>query len=151
MAERTVRFLGDQREAALQVDVPRGGERVVRPQDHPAVAGGARESHAVVDERAAEPVAAAVGVDEEEAQLGRVRILARDAEHASHAPPVALGEPRGLAARVAAGGVVGHDAGHERLHRLVPAELLGVELAVDLDDPPEVAGAAEGPDAGRRC
>ena len=90
-------------------------------------------------------MAAGEGLDEQDPQLRDAGLAAGcdDAEHATRAAAVDLGDPRRLALRVVALGEVGHDPRHERLEAGVPAELLGVQLAVALDDPAEVAGPSD--------
>ena len=61
--------------------------------------------------------------------------------------PPPLGDPGGLARRVALRGVVGDDPRDERLELRRPAELLGVDLAVGEHDPAQVARGAELADA----
>ena len=148
-AEAVVRLFGDQAEPALEIDAPRGGERVVRPQHHALVARGAREVQACVDESATEVMAARQRVDQEQAQARGRRVVGH-AEHAAGATAVDLGDPGRLAIGLRRRGVVGDDARDERLHRRVPPELARVDLAVCHDDPAEVARLAEGADRGLR-
>src|SRR5688572_2294523 len=87
-SEAVVRFLLGKNEATVEVDVPRGDERIVGPQDHPGVARRAGEVQAGVDESAAESVAARLRVDQQQAQLrrgspGLVAFAGVDAEDAS--------------------------------------------------------------------
>jgi hypothetical protein len=143
-SEAVVRFLGDQLEAALEVEVPGRGEWMVCPQSHELITGGPRELEAGIDQPAAEVLTARVGVDEQDAQeRGVVTVGIGHAEHAPGASSVELGDPCGLAIGGVTGGVVGHDPGDERLEARVPAEFVRVDLAVGHHDPAEVAGFAE--------
>src|SRR5690606_32261778 len=76
---------------------------------------------------------------EQQPQLGGPLVLV-DAEDRPDRLPVDLGDPAPVPARVAVLDVLGDDPGDQRLELLVPAVLLGVELAVALHDPPEIAG-----------
>lgn len=144
-----VRLFGGEREAAGAVDPARRFERVVRPQADTGVACGAGEVEAGVDETPAESVAARVGVDEEDAELGRVPIVrVGDEEDAADAVAVELGDPGRFSLRVVVAGVVGDDARDERLEVGVPVEFGGVDLAVSLDDPAQVSGLPERADCG---
>jgi hypothetical protein len=85
----------------------------------------------------AEPTA--VRGDQQDAQLGDPRVLGeRHAQDAAHPPAVDLRDPA-LRAGVRCSQVVGDDVGHQRLEGGVPAELLGVHLAVLPQHPAQVA------------
>ena len=143
-SEAAVQFLGNQLEAAFDVEVPGRGEWMVSPQSHELIAGAPGELEARIDQRAAEIVTARVGVDEQDAQeRGAITVGIGHAEHAPGASSVELGDPCGLAIGGVTGGVVGHDPGDERLEARVPAEFVRVDLAVGHHDPAEVAGFAE--------
>ena len=142
--EAVVGLLRDQHKAALEVEVASGDQRMVGPQPYAGVSGAAREREALVDQPPAEVVAAPIGMDEQDPKQRRALVLGiGHAEDAPHPPSVELGDPGGLEARVTAGGVVGHDPGHECLEARVPAELARVDLAVGHHDPPEVAGSSQ--------
>jgi hypothetical protein len=143
-SEAAVRLLGNQLEAALEVEVPGRGEWLVGPQSHELIAGAPGELEARIDQRAAEIVTTRVGVNEQDAQeRGVLTVVIGHAEHAAGALSVELGDPCGLAIGGVTGGVVGHDPGDERLEAGVPAEFVRVDLAVGHHDPAEVAGFAE--------
>ncbi len=143
-SEAVVRFLRDQFETTFEVKLSSRGERMVGPQSHELITGARGELEAPVDQRAAEVVAARVGVDEQDAQeRGVLTVGMGYAEHAADASSVELGDPCGLAIGGVTGGVVGHDPGDECLEARVPAEFARVDLAVGHHDPAEVAGFAE--------
>jgi len=94
-----------------------------------------------VDQLAANTVAAAVRVHEQDAQH-RVPVVGGHARHAAHADAVQLGDPHLVPHRIQAA----DDARDQPLEADVPAELAGVELAVGLHDPAQVARPVGGPD-----
>src|SRR5262249_22106006 len=118
---------------------PRGPEVALRPERDAAVAGLAREAHALVDEAFAEALAPRLGLEEQEPQLRDGRGLP-DQEDAAEEAPVPLRDPAALLPRVVGLDEVGDDARDQALERAVVAELAGVEQAVALHDPPQVAG-----------
>jgi hypothetical protein len=87
-------------------------------------------------------------VDQHDPQL-RHLLVGSGAEHAADPPAVELGDPRRRAGRVGTLGEVRHDPRHECLEGRSPADLGGVQLAVRLDHPAEVARLAEPPDRRR--
>jgi len=120
---------------------------MVGPKLHAFVPCVTRELQASTDESTPQIAATSVGMDEQDAQesgSGSLRIL--DAEDAPDALSVDLRDPSRLANRIVTVGVVGDDAGHQRLERRVPAELAGVHLAMGLDDPAKIARFSEGTD-----
>src|ERR671933_2617416 len=140
--EAVVRGRLHELEPRALVESARVVEDVVRPQGDPAIADALGEAQALLDQPRADPAATAAGLDEQQAQLGDV-LLAAHAEHAADRRAVDLGDPRSLAARVAALDVLGDDPRDEGLERLVPAVLLRVEDAVAGHDTTVV------PDVGR--
>src|SRR2546421_11459597 len=79
-AEAVVWLLRDEPEAARQVDAAGSGQRVVDPQLHPRVAGLTSEIDRAVDELPADSVSPRSRVHEQDAQLGRVWLIADDAK-----------------------------------------------------------------------
>src|SRR5437016_7513375 len=139
VAEARVPLLSHPPETALLVDRARRGEIRLRPEHELAVALGARKGDAFFDQPPAEPAAARRGLDDQQAQLGgRSRLL--DDEHRADALAAALGDPAALARRIEVLDEPGDDPGHQRLEALVPAVFLGVERAVPLHHPAQVAG-----------
>ena len=80
-----VAFFVDQSETSLQVDPPRGGERVVGPQHQPAVARRAGERDRAVDQLPSQPQAATLGRDQQDTQLGGLVVGGISRAHAEHA------------------------------------------------------------------
>jgi hypothetical protein len=139
-SEAVVRFFLDESEAALQVDVARCGEWVIRPQAHTVVPGLASELKRAVEESATETVTSAVGMDEQDPQLRcRVMVGVGDAEDGANPLAIDLSDPGCLSLRVVVGGVVGNDPCDQGLEAGVPTELGAVDLAVSHYDPAEVA------------
>ena len=122
-------------------------EDAVGPEDDPAVAAGAGEALAFVDQAGADAEAARRRLDQQHAQLRRAfddrllrRLVARlDEEDAADVAAVALGDPAGFARRIEAVDEVGGDPRHQRLEAPVPAVLAGIERAVAADHPADVA------------
>jgi len=132
-------FVGEP-EASLKVDMASRGQRVIGPQTCVCVPSRLRELKRTVEQSAAETMTAAVGMDEQNAQLRRAGVVGVcDAEDAPNAPPVNLSDPRRLSLGVAIFGVVSDDLCDQRLKARVPPELSGVDLAVSHHDPAEVA------------
>ena len=126
---------------------PAGGDQiVVRPQGDPGVTGRPGEGDALGDQAGAETVAAGGRVDQEDAQLGGLRIVTPHQEDRAGAAAVQLGYPGRLARRVPALGVVGDDPRDQGLETLVPAELPGVDLAVGHHHPAQVTRPAQSAD-----
>src|SRR5439155_12995969 len=130
--EAVVRFGADEGEPRPLVDPPSAGQHVVRPERQLAVAGGAREAQALLDEARADAQAARRRLDEEQAQLCGVASLG-DAQDAAHGAPAKLGDPGGLARWVAAVDVVGDYPRDERPEGLGPAVPPRVERTVAVD------------------
>src|SRR5262249_6722732 len=123
--------------AGRLVEAPRGEQHAVRPQRDRAIAGPTREALALGDQVRADADAACRGLDEQQPQL-RHRCAALDEEHAADALAVLLRDPATLARRVVALDESRDDGGHEGLEPLIPSEVLRVERAVTLHDPPHV-------------
>src|ERR1700694_699422 len=139
IAEAAVRFLSDQLEPALPVDVARRREIRLRPQRELPVALRAREGDAFVDQALADAPAARLRLDQKQAQLcGRCGLL--DDERRADALAGPFGGPAALQLGIEVSYELGHDLGHQRLEALVPAVLLGVQRAVTVHHPAEIAG-----------
>src|SRR5690606_5396030 len=112
------------------------------PERHPPVSDVAGEVETGADESCPEAVTARARIDEQDAELGGV-VLACDAEDASGASSVEFGDPRGFMVGIVTAGEVGDDLRDERFEAGVPAVFAGVDLAMRLDDPSEIAGLVE--------
>src|SRR5204863_28496 len=100
VAEARVPLLSHSPESAPPVERARRGEIRLRPQREPAVALGARKADAFLDQPPAEPAAARLRLDDQEPQLRHgLRVLHH--EHRADALAVELGDPAGLAFRIA--------------------------------------------------
>src|SRR5207237_760111 len=97
LAELVVGLARGEPEARPLVDVARGQEQGLRPEDHLAVAGAAGEAEALADQPRAEARAARARLDQEQAEL-RHRPRARHEEDGAHPLAVALRDPGALAA-----------------------------------------------------
>jgi AcrR family transcriptional regulator len=139
-----VRFFVGQPESGFEVEMARGGKRVVGPQHHLFVASGASEVDALLYEPPAKAATAARIGDQQDPQLCS-RVVFADTRHTSHSPAVDFGDPRLLTGRVMCGGKVGNDLSDECLQVGVPAKLAGVLLAVRHDHPAQITGLSEGP------
>src|SRR5439155_26087059 len=105
----------------------------------PAVSLGTRYVYSFHGQPPADPASARLGLDDQQAQLcGRSRLL--DDEHRADALATAFCDPAALARRIEVLDEPGDDPGHQRLEALVPAVFLGVERAVPLHHPAQVAG-----------
>src|SRR4051812_5936459 len=99
LPEGIVRLAGLHRESARCVNRARRRQVVLRPERDLAVARGPRESNALIDEAAAQPEAARLATQDQQAQLcHRVRLAHQ--EHATGALAVHFGDPGMLALRV---------------------------------------------------
>ena len=127
-----------QAEAGSLVDPPGVGEYVVGPQRDAGVPAPAGEPEHLLHQPGADPEAPGPRLHEQHPQLGRAVVLPH-AEHAARRSAVDLGDPGSLATEVPVVYVIGDDPGHERLERLVPAELLRVQRPVPLHHPAHVA------------
>jgi hypothetical protein len=115
-----------------------GTQHVVGPERDPAIANLASEAHAFAHQARAEALPARLRLDEQHAQLGH-RFGLSDEEHAANDLVVLLRQPTALVPRVEALHKLCRDARDKRLALHVPAVLLGIEHAVALDDPAQVA------------
>src|SRR5688500_5024016 len=123
-----VRLGADDTEAGAGVDASGGEKVVLRPERDAAVAGGARESDALVDQAGPDPEPARAGIDEEEPKLrGLVRVS--DDEDAAGVLAIDLGDPAAIASRVEPLDERGHDLGDERLESVVVTVLPRVQRA----------------------
>ena len=146
-AELQLRRLGlDELEARAGVDAAGGLELALRPEGQLAVAGGAGEADAFVDELLADAAAAGGGVDDQEAEL-RDAVAGVDAEDRADGLAVEGGDPGVLAGGIVVLGELGDDLRDERLEARVEAVLARVEGAVALNDPAVLARERAG--AGR--
>lgn len=142
MSEAVVRLLVDERESGLLVDVVGGGENALRPEGDFAVAGGAGELDALIDEDLAQAEATRGGLYEQEAELCGVRLIGMmDEEDAAERDSVAFGDPAAVADGIVLVDEVGGDAGGKGLKGFIPMVFLRVESAVAGDDPVHVSGA----------
>ena len=146
VAEADVRLARDEAIAGLRVDAARRQQHAVGPQDDAPVAGGAGEALALVDEARADAEAARRRLDQQQAQLrravddGAAAVVARlDEEDAADVDAVALGDPARFALGVEAVDEVGGDPRDQRFEADVPAVFGGVEAAVTIDRPADVA------------
>lgn len=152
MSEAVVRLFADELESSLQIDAVGGGENALRPESDLAIAGGARELNALVDEGLAESEAARGGFDEEQAEFGGVSVFwVVDEEDAAEGDSVALSDPAAVALGLILIDEIGGDAGDECFHGFIPAVFLRVESAVTLDDPAHVSGAMIAQDVRGSC
>src|SRR5262249_24445678 len=147
-AEAVVGVLGDQGEAAGEVDLAGGGQRGVGPERHPLVPGPPGEREALIGPPAAQPPAARRWGYQPGPELCG-RLVGGYADTASPPLTVLLSDPCGLPGRVVSARVICDDPRDERLEGSVPAELGRVDLAVRHHHPAEIAGLAEQADAGR--
>ena len=86
----------DELEAARAVDAPRALELALRPERQLAVADGAGEADALLDELRADAAAARGGLDDQQAQL-RDAVAGVDAEDRADGVAVERGDPGALA------------------------------------------------------
>jgi len=109
--------------------------------------GMAGEAQAFLHEPPADAEAAGGGLDEQQAQLGDLVALAHH-HHRAQDLPLALGDPATLAPGVEVAQEFGGDLRHQRLEAVVPAIFPGIERAMAMDDPPEIAGPMRPQDIG---
>jgi len=139
VAEAAVPLLGDQGEPRRLVDAPRRHQYVVGPQRDPAIADAPREADAFVDQTSADAETARCGLDQQQAQLGDLVGLP-DQEHRADDRAIALDDPAALALGIEVGDELAGDLGDQRLEALVPTIFLGIDDAVAMDHPADVAG-----------
>lgn len=140
-----VRLLRDPPEAGLFVEMASGVKFILGPEKDFLVAGTAGEFYALGNQALANAKAAAVGLDEKQAQLGDgLRVLHE--EDRAEALSVFLGDPAALAPGIEVLDELRHDFSDQGLEALVVAVFRPVQFAVALDDPAHVSGAvgAEG-------
>src|SRR5207237_1254404 len=131
--------LVDELKAGALIEAPGVAQHVIGPQHDPRVTGGSREAHRLVDQARAGAHSPRPRFDQQQPELSGL-VVAADRQHAASRSAVDLGDPSPFPARVPLLGEVGNDAGDESLEALVPAVLLGVDRAVALDYPAQVAG-----------
>src|SRR5262249_49865569 len=127
-------------EAGALVDAPRVHQHAARPQADLAVAAGAREADAFVDQPGAEAEPARLRIDQQQAELrdlGRALLE----EDATDRLAVEVGDPAALARGIVVLDVVRDDLGAKPFERRTPAVFPRVELAVPLHHPAELACA----------
>src|SRR5712691_4937370 len=132
--ELAVALACDQLEASVLVDAARGGKNAVGPERDLAVARGAGEADALVDEASANAEATRLGIDEQEAEPGNACAVLHQ-EHAAYRLAAALRHETAFAPTVELAQELGDDLGGERLDILVPAVLAAIDRAVAGDDP----------------
>ena len=111
------------------------------------VAGMAGEAQAFLHEPPADAEAAGGGLDQQQAELGDLVALAHH-HHRAQDLPLALGDPAALAPGVEVAQEFGRDLRHQRLEAVVPAIFPGIERAMAMDDPAEIAGPMRPQDIG---
>ncbi len=129
-----------QLEVVGAIDVACGRQDAVGPQRHAPVSERAGVDHAGVDEAAADAMATHVRLDVEQAKLGHGLRFAGEEDGADDAA-FGLGDPGAFPRRVALLHEVGGHARHEDLERRIEPVFLGIQRAVAVDDPADVAGA----------
>src|SRR5262249_48870605 len=134
-----MQLLAYQLKAGCLVDAASRDQYIVGPQLDFAVTGQAREGDAFVDEMAPDPEPARVRLDIEQAQFGDF-LGVLNKHHRPDDVPLTFGDPAALPMNVV---ILDEGRGHacdQGLEGHVEAVFLGVERAVPMDDPADVAG-----------
>jgi hypothetical protein len=136
-----VRRADDQPKPSRLVDTARRKQDVVGPERQFSVPGLTREVDADGDESLADAKAANGWIDDQQPQPPDIGRFPHQ-KHRAQALSVAFGHPAPLAGRVVVGQERAGDLRHQRLELFVEVLLGGVERAVALDRPADVAGLA---------
>ena len=106
-----VRLLTCEGESEGLVDLAGRGQHVVRPQGDSAIPGFAGEIEALRDQAAADTETTSFGSHQQDAQLGNAGFGRGDAQDASCALAVHLGDPSSFASGVMIDGIFSDDLG----------------------------------------
>src|SRR5579872_2312795 len=132
-------FLLDAAKSVFGINAAGGVENGLGPESDLAVAGMAGEADAFGDQAAADAEPARGRLDQEEPQLADGGHLANQ-DNAADNRTVLLGDPAALAFDVETVDEARGDFGDLGFEALVPSLFLGVQDAVAMDDPTDVAG-----------
>src|ERR1700676_2531799 len=133
-----VSLLRDAPKTALLVNAPRRKQLALGPQNDLSITRLARKSDALVDQPSAQTQTARIGLDQQQTKLGDSWRLAHQKDAAEDLT-ASLGDPAAFALDIECLHEMRRNSGDQRLEMLVITILFGVEDAVAVRHPADVA------------